>query len=40
MAIPSGVTFEVVHEQQDLSDFRFLILAAFDSDLYDPGLCF
>ncbi|MBN1790204.1 MAG: efflux RND transporter permease subunit [Bacteroidales bacterium] len=28
MAIPSGVTFEVVHEQQDLSDFRFLILAA------------
>jgi len=28
IAIPSGITLEVVHEQQDLSDFRFLILAA------------
>ena len=28
IAQPSGITMEVVHEQQDLSDFRFLILAA------------
>jgi multidrug efflux pump subunit AcrB/ABC-type multidrug transport system ATPase subunit len=28
MAQPSGITMEVVHEQQDLSDFRFLILAS------------
>jgi multidrug efflux pump subunit AcrB/ABC-type multidrug transport system ATPase subunit len=29
MKIPAGVTLEVVHDQQDLSDFKFLILAAF-----------
>lgn len=28
IAFPSGITMEVVHEQQDLSDFWFLILAA------------
>lgn len=28
MTQPSGITMEVVHEQQDLSDFRFLFLAA------------
>ena len=28
IALPSGITIEVVHEQEDLSDFRFLILAA------------
>ncbi len=28
VARPSGITMEVVHEQQDLSDFKFLILAA------------
>jgi multidrug efflux pump subunit AcrB/ABC-type multidrug transport system ATPase subunit len=28
IVLPTGITMEVVHEQQDLSDFRFLILAA------------
>jgi multidrug efflux pump subunit AcrB/ABC-type multidrug transport system ATPase subunit len=28
IALPSGITMEVVHEQQDLSDFRFLLVAA------------
>ncbi len=29
MRVPSGVAMEIKHDQQDLSDFRFLILAAF-----------
>ena len=29
MRIPTGITTEVVHDQSDLSDFKFLILAAF-----------
>ena len=28
MALPSGTTVEVIHEQEDLQDFKFLILAA------------
>jgi multidrug efflux pump subunit AcrB/ABC-type multidrug transport system ATPase subunit len=28
MALPSGTTIEVMHEEQDLLDFKFLILAA------------
>ncbi len=28
LAMPSGITAEIKHEQQDLADFRFLILAA------------
>src|SRR5512133_317114 len=28
MAMPSGITTEVIHEKQDLADFKFLILAA------------
>jgi ABC-type multidrug transport system ATPase subunit len=28
MTLPSGITTELVHEQQDLNDFKFLILAA------------
>ena len=28
MSMPSGVTLEVIHEEQDLLDFKFLILAA------------
>lgn len=28
IALPSGISMEISHEQQDLSDFRFLILAA------------
>lgn len=26
--VPAGITMEVIHEQQDLADFKFLILAA------------
>jgi multidrug efflux pump subunit AcrB/ABC-type multidrug transport system ATPase subunit len=29
MRVPPGVAMEIKHDQQDLSDFRFLILAAF-----------
>jgi ABC-type multidrug transport system ATPase subunit len=29
ITMPSGIAVEIIHEQQDLSDFRFLILAAF-----------
>lgn len=29
LRVPPGVAFEIKHDQQDLSDFRFLILAAF-----------
>jgi multidrug efflux pump subunit AcrB/ABC-type multidrug transport system ATPase subunit len=29
LRVPSGIAIEVVHDQQDLSDFRFLIFAAF-----------
>ena len=29
MRVPAGVAMEIKHDQQDLSDFRFLILAAF-----------
>jgi len=29
MRVPPGVAMELVHDQQDLSDFRFLIFAAF-----------
>ncbi len=29
MRVPPGIAIEIKHDQQDLSDFRFLILAAF-----------
>jgi len=35
--LPAGVAIEVVHEEDELGDFRFLIVAAFPAYLHDPG---
>ena len=36
--LPSGVAVQVFHEEDEFGDFKFLILAAFLFDIYDP--CF
>ncbi len=40
MNIPSGIAVEVVHEENQLKDFYYLIGIAFLLDLYDPCCCF